>query len=111
MPQNTQSPQSDHNSKVAVDYDELAGFLAELEDKGTAISEANGRLRSRLKEIIENRNWNKKALSVIREIDKMSQTGRADFLRTFEPMFEEMYSNKWADEVSDMLDGSGVEDD
>lgn len=61
----------DYNSKFVVDYDELVGFLVELEDKGIVVLEVIGCFCLWLKEIIENCNWNKKVLSVICDIDKM----------------------------------------
>lgn len=87
----------------AFDYDDLQRLLDELAGKQTAISEATGSLRSRLKEIIESREWHKGALSMVRKIDAMSETARADFLRTFEPMFDVMVSKKWRDDMSDLF--------
>lgn len=91
------------NSAVEVDYDELRAFLDELTGKRKAISEATGSLRQRIAEIIEQTGWHKKALADIRSIEAMSETARADYLRSFEPLFDEMVSKKWRDEQQDLF--------
>ena len=51
-----------HNSNVELDIDELLSFLNELDDKKLTVNEANGTLRSRIKEILGERDWNKARL-------------------------------------------------
>lgn len=92
------------NSGVEVEFDALEAILQELRDKAHTVGEANGALRSRIKQIIEETGYHKGALSQIRAIDNMSETARADFLRTFEPMFDAMIAGKWRDEAEDLLD-------
>ena len=92
------------NLFVEVDGSELQQILDDLGDKKREVDEANGALRAALKEILEDAGWNKKALQAIRQIDAMSETQRADFLRTFKPMFEALYAHGWAFEVQDLVD-------
>lgn len=92
-------------------YQETQRFIDELANKQKTISEATGALRSRLKEILEQTEHHKGAFAMIRKIDGMSQTARADFLRTFEELFDAMMSYKWRDEMRDMLDGTGEEEE
>lgn len=91
------------NSEIDIDYGELQEILNELEDKKDTVSEATGALRSRIKAVVDETGWHKGALAKIREIDAMSETARADFLRTFEPMFDAMVSQKWRDEMQDLF--------
>lgn len=91
------------NSEIDVEYSDLEVFIADMADKQKAISEATGSLRSHLKGVLDQTGWHKRAAGMIREIDGMSETQRADFLRTFEPMFDVMISKKWRDEMTDMF--------
>jgi hypothetical protein len=92
-----------HNSEIGIDIDDLLGVLTELSDKAKGVSESNGKLRASLKSIIEERGWNNKGLAIIRQIDAMSETSRADFLRTFKPMFNAMLEAAWQKEMEDLL--------
>lgn len=93
------------NSEVLIDYDSLEGILSGLSDKKRSVSEASGALRSAIKEVIEEHGWHKGALATIRKIDDMSETARADFLRSFAPMFAAMSEFKWNDELEDLFGG------
>jgi len=93
------------NSKIDVDPDALMEILKELDDKKQSVTEANGRLRSRIKAVIEETGWHNGALATIRQIEAMSETSRADFLRTFIPMLGVMREHKWADEMEDLFGG------
>lgn len=95
---------SGDNSKMDIDYQELMSFLNDLDDKKTSINEATGKLRSAIKAIIDQKGYHKGALGTIRMIEAMSETGRNDYLRTFEPMFDVMMQEKWATEREDLLD-------
>lgn len=97
------------NDTPIINYDDLNNDIDELSGMAKAVSEANGALRSRLNTILETRGYNKKALAIMRQIDGMSETGRADFLRTFEPMLEAMLECKWRAAMADMLEGLGEE--
>lgn len=92
------------NSDLDIEFTEVEDFLSDMNDKQKAVSEATGSLRSHLKSILGNTGWHKRAAGMIREIDGMSETSRADFLRTFEPMMEVMVVKKWRDEASDIFD-------
>jgi hypothetical protein len=91
------------NSQLEVDYADLETFISDMENKQKAISEATGSLRSHLKSVLADTGWHKRAAGMIREINAMSETTRADFLRTFEPMFDVMLSKKWRDEAQDIF--------
>jgi len=91
------------NSSIEVDYPELKSFLDELSNKQRVVSEATGSLRSRIKGILDEKGYNNAALGVIRAIENKSETARADFLRTFEPMFDAMVEHKWRDEMHDLI--------
>lgn len=92
------------------DSEYVQKFLDELANKERAVSEATGSLRSRIGQILKEEAYNKAAFAQIRTIDKMSDTSRADFLRTFYPMFVAMYEDKWRIAAEDMLsDGEGEE--
>lgn len=93
-----------NNFNLDVDAGELDGILDELAGMQLSVTEANGSLRARIKEVLESRGWHKTALSMVRQIEDMSETKRADFLRTFEPMFEAMLETKWRAEQRDILD-------
>lgn len=91
------------NSLLDIDRNEVEQYLEELANKKRGIDEKTGELRARIKEVIESTGWNKKALSDIRKIDAMSDTARADYLRTFLPMLDVMDAAHWKDERVDML--------
>lgn len=92
------------NSEIFVDIGELEGFLSDLEDQQKSITEATGKLRNTLKGILKDTGWHKGAFSAIRRISVMSETERADFLRTFKPLYEAMMEHGWADEMNDLVD-------
>lgn len=91
------------NSNLEVDFSDLEQFLEDMANKKKTVSEAAGSLRSHLKGVLEETGWHKKAAAMIRDIDAMSETARADFLRTFEPMFDVMMGKKWRDEAMDIF--------
>lgn len=91
------------NTKVDPGY--LSGVLNELANLKKTVGEAAGSLRQRLNQILENTTWNKRALAHIREIQDMSDTKRADYLRSFEPMFDAMMEHEWRDTMDDLFSG------
>lgn len=91
------------NSKFVVNIKDLAADLSALDKTAKANSEANGSHRNQLKQILEQRGYHPKALAVIRSIDSMSETKRADVLRTFVPMFNALFEGKWSAEMEDMF--------
>lgn len=92
------------NSEINVDYDEAQGLIDGLKDKQKAISEATGSLRSAIKQILDETGYHKSAFASVRAIDAMSETARADYLRTFAPLFDAMMEGKWLQERQDLLD-------
>ena len=99
------TPAAGDNDKLLIEFPELVAFLDELKQKKKAVDEATGSLRARIKAILEDQGFHPQALAMIRQIEAMSESKRADFLRTFDPMFEAMYEGKWAQENRDLLDG------
>ncbi|WIY24241.1 hypothetical protein [Parasedimentitalea psychrophila] len=97
------------NEEFQVGASALQVQLDELADLGGTVSEANGDLRSLIKQIVDEEGYHKRALGVIREIDKMSETKRADFLRTFGPMLDAMRAGKWDTDTTDMFDPAVAE--
>lgn len=95
-----------HNSTVTIDPNELRGVLDDLANSQRAVSEATGKLRSKLKGILDDTGWHKGALQTAKMIDNMSDTSRADFLRSFTPMFETLMAEKWEAEMADIFDGA-----
>lgn len=92
-------------NEFSVKGQELEDFLSELSNMQKTISEATGDIRSRIKVILDQQGYHKKALAVVRSINAMSETQRADFLRTFIPMMEAMRDLKWDAEGADMIGG------
>jgi hypothetical protein len=90
-------------TNITAEFDELQAFLDELAGKQKVISEATGALRSRLKIILDETGYHKGAFGMMRTIDAMSDTARADFLRTFEPLFACMMDGKWRGRMSDLF--------
>lgn len=95
------------NAVDQVDAEELSQILDDLAGGQKAISEATNALRAKLKQVLDDKGWNKVALGMIRSIDAKSETARADLLRTFVPMFEVMMDAKWRDEMHDLVDDAG----
>ena len=98
---------------LGLTFTEFTTILAELNNKATSISEATGTLRSAIKGHLDQKGWHKQALGLVRTIDDMSDTKRADFLRTFLPMFDMMMDRKWRKAMVDLIpdpDAGGDED-
>lgn len=93
----------DPEAELKCTFAEFQSVLSELADGQTQISEATGAQRSKIKSKIENYGWHKGALAQIRAMEAMSSTARADFIRTFEPMFDLMMTKKWKDEMHDLI--------
>ena len=92
------------NSDLDISFSDISPVVSDLAQSAKAVAEATGSLRSKIKAILDDKGWNKKALGMIRTIDAMSDTARADFLRSFQPMFEAMYAGKWLSAKQDMID-------
>ena len=91
-----------------VDLDKLLRELGEIDSKKDEVSSATGDLRSTIKGILDNSGYHKKALAIIRQINDMPATKKADCLRTFKPMFE-LLLPVWEDQMQDMLDKMDTE--
>lgn len=88
-----------------VDGKELIAEIVELADMKTTIGEATGSLRSHLKGILDKKGYHAHALAICRGLDAMSDTKRADVLRTLNPMMAAMRQQKWDAASADMVDG------
>lgn len=95
-----------HN--ISISHEELREILDGTKDTQRAVSEANGKHRQGIKTVIEERDWHAKAFGDIRKIDAMSETERADYLRTFKPLFAAMMDAEWEEQLQDLL--SDVDD-
>jgi hypothetical protein len=90
------------NSSVEVDFDDLMQFLTDMTDKAKATASANGTLRSRLKNYLDNTGLHPKAVAIIRQLHDMNITQRQDVLRSLNPILEVMDSKIWIDEQSEI---------
>ena len=100
------------SNEFEVDTDALIGHLSDLAQSKKSISEKSGELSKQLERINETEGYEAQAMAMIRKIDAMSETKRADCLRTFVPMFEGMLLAKWRDEdMLDALDGETPAED
>lgn len=103
-----QETQSNENHAI---FRGLKGYLSELKNMLLSVNEENGKLRSRIKAILTKEDWHKGAFGDIRKIEKMSKTARADYLRTFKPLFDIMYEAEWKQEIGDLLSELEAESD
>lgn len=87
----------------SVEHDALRQDIDRLANLAKEVGEANGSLRSAIKDVIENRGYHKAALADVRKIDAMSDSKLADYLRTFIPMMEAMQDD-WNGRIEDMVD-------
>lgn len=92
-----------NNPDTTISYADLRAILDDVDSTGKAVTEANGTHRSNIKTILEDREWNKTAFADIRKIDNMSETKRADYLRTLQPLLQIMLDAKWTGELDDLL--------
>lgn len=93
-----------------IEYDDLRELLDALSDKKRSVDESNGKLRAALKGIIDDRGFHAGGFATIRKIDAMSETERADFLRTFNALYTAMKAGKWDQESSDLLSATEAEE-
>jgi len=106
MPKDSDDAGVGDNSGLEVDYGDLQTILDELAGKKKSVDEAVGSIRNRIGEIVKAETFHKGAFADIRKIDAMSDTGRADYLRTFEALFDVMMERKWRQKVRDLLDAA-----
>lgn len=74
----------DTDDRNAVDIAYLNSDIAELANDAKAVAEKAGELRAAIKQKIEDRGYNKKALGMLRSIAALSDDKLADFRRTFD---------------------------
>jgi hypothetical protein len=106
MPDGTTYPQN--SLDFSVDLDRLLKELTEIDGKKDEVSSATGDLRSTIKTILDDSGYHKSALAMIRQINDMPDTKKADCLRTFKPMFDALYP-VWERAIQDMLDKADEE--
>ena len=101
MPDGSTYPKN--SPDFSVDLDKLLRELGAVDGKKDEVTSANGDLRSEIKNILESSGYHKNAFGMIRQINDMPASMKADVLRSFKPMFEILYP-VWEKEVQDMLD-------
>lgn len=102
--ENTQA--GDNSGDFTITADSLMASLSALSEAKREVSSKAGELRNLLKQILESKGIHSDAMAMIRKIDDMPETKRADFRRCFEPMFDAMCVAKWNPAQADMLDGA-----
>ena len=95
------------NSKVEVNETKFLELCAALSQHQGNITSATGKLRAELKEYLKETGHHKGAVGDIRKIDNMTETARADYLRTFMPYLEAMLAKRWKKQQPDFLDDAG----
>jgi hypothetical protein len=90
------------NSTIEVEFDDWMKFVNEMTDKAKGVASANGLLRSRLKNYIDNSGLHPKAIAMMRQLIAMNITARNDVLRSLNPLLELMESKVWIDEQSEI---------
>lgn len=94
-----------NSTDFTVDETQLRNDLLMLKGKKDQVSSAAGEHRSAVDSVLEERGYHKDALNMIRKIDDMPVTKKADVLRSLEPMFKMALEVFWRAEIQDMLDG------
>jgi hypothetical protein len=74
-----------------------------LSDMKLTVNEANGRLRSAIKGILDENRLHKGAFADLRKIDNMSETQRHDYLASFYPRFIAKYDLEWEPGMRDLV--------
>lgn len=85
------------------DAQKLRAALDVIHDKKRGSGESSQKLSKERKEQAERLGCERDALALIERVDGMSEEKRADFLRTFVPMFEALMPD-WEDKMRDMVD-------
>lgn len=101
MPKKQSYPKN--SDDFTVEADKLLAELLKIDNANDEKNSVMGDLRSTIKSVLDASGYHKTALATIRTINDMPATKKADFLRTFEPMFEAM-SPTWRKQCQDMLD-------
>ena len=97
-----EAPAIGHNV-IEVDFGDLTELLGSVADTKHTIDEATGKHRNNIKQIVSDREWHKGAFGSILKIDRMSETERAYYLRTFGVLYACMLAGKWQAETADLL--------
>lgn len=99
-----------NEEEFELDLQKLRSELDSIHQKATASSESSSTLGQRRKQAVEALGCHKDAMSAIEKIDRMSPDKKADFLRSFEPMFSGLLP-QWKDQYQDMLDKANEQAD
>ena len=100
----------DSADEFTVDLQKLRSELDSLHNKARASSESSGDLGQRRKQAVDSLGCHKDALSIIERVDRMSDDKRADFMRSFGPMFDAMRP-QWDEAAQDMVDKAEAQSD
>jgi hypothetical protein len=90
------------NYDMDVDFDDWMKFLDDMTDKAKGTASANGLLRSRLKNYIDNSGLHPKAIAIMRQLHALNITTRNDVMRSLNVLLEMMESKVWIDEQSEI---------
>jgi len=96
-------PKDMAKDEFTVDTQKLRSALDRIHTKATSSSESSSTLGQQRKQEVESLGCHKVALSLIERIDRMSPDTKADFLRSFSPMFSALLP-QWEGEFKDMVD-------
>ena len=103
-------PKDMQDKEFSLDLQKLRGSLDRIHGKATSSSESSSSLGQQRKQEVETLGCHKDALSMIERIDRMSDEKRADFLRSFQPMFDGLMP-QWDEDMQDMLDKAAAQSD
>lgn len=103
MPKDT-----DITEEFTIDAQKLRAELDRIHGKKQSSGESSSALAQQRKMAAEGLGCQKDALSLIERIDGFSDDKLADFMRSFEPMFEAMLP-QWQDRILDMVDKAEAE--
>jgi hypothetical protein len=106
MPDGSTYPKN--SNEIEIDIDKFLGQLGDIDGAKDEVTSAAGNLRATIKAVLEEGGYHKAALAMIRNINDMPTTKKADCLRTVTPMFEAMRPI-WEKQVQDMLDKADAE--
>lgn len=95
---------------LQIDIDQLQQNIASWNNDKASAEHSLGIMRQSIGEYTENTGINKKALSMIRALDKMPEEKRTDVLRSLFPMLNGMMIRWGHDATQDMFDGGEVFD-
>lgn len=107
MPKDT-TPDEDDITDLRIDHDALVSFIADLKEQEADASSEAGERRQQIGEFVERTGVHKAAFATIRKLDKMSAEKRADWLRSFFALHDEMTDYWQGNSTPDMLESGKV---